>query len=202
MNKNILIGVFSAILIVAIGTVAYYVIGAQAAVATNTAITGQGGAGKTGTGNKNTPSASVLSLPVSEVSVDEKAALLYMREEEKLARDVYNSLFATWNNNLFQNIAGSEQKHMDEIALMFTHYNLSDPAQAPGIFTEGKLQDLHDRLVAQGKLSIGDALKVGGAIEEIDILDLQTHLAQTDNADIQLVYKNLMSGSYKHLRVC
>ncbi|MCX6077992.1 MAG: DUF2202 domain-containing protein [Chloroflexi bacterium] len=151
-------------------------------------------------GDKNTTSASVLSLPASEVSVDEKAALLYTREEEKLARDVYNSLFVTWNNNLFQNIAGSEQKHMDEIALMLTRYNLSDPAQAPGIFTEVKLQDLHDRLVAQGKLTIGDALKVRGAIEEIDILDLQTHLAQTDNADIQLVYKNLMSGSYKHLR--
>jgi hypothetical protein len=87
----------------------------------------------------------------------------------------------------------------DEIALLLTRYNLTDPAKTPGVFTDAKLQDLYNKLVAQGKLSVGDALKVGGAIEEIDILDLQTHLTQTDNADIQQVYTNQMNGSYNHL---
>jgi hypothetical protein len=59
---------------------------------------------------------------------------------------------------------------------------------------------LYTQLVAQGNLSVGDALKVGAAIEEIDIRDLQTRMAQTDNADVQLVYNNLMNGSYKHLQ--
>ena len=43
MLRNILIGIFAAILVVALGTAAYNVIGAQAAGATNTAVTGQAG---------------------------------------------------------------------------------------------------------------------------------------------------------------
>lgn len=54
--------------------------------------------------------------------------------------------------------------------------------------------------MTQGSQSLADALKVGVAIEEIDILDLQTRLAQTDNADIELVYGNLLKGSHNHLR--
>jgi len=71
--------------------------------------------------------------------------------------------------------------------------------KTPGVFIDAKLQDLYNKLVTQGKLLVSDALKVGDAIEEIDILDLQTRLAQTDNADIQQVYTNLMNGSYNHL---
>lgn len=54
--------------------------------------------------------------------------------------------------------------------------------------------------MSQGGVSLIDALKVGVAIEEIDILDLQTHLAQTDHMDIELVYENLLKGSRNHLR--
>jgi rubrerythrin len=123
-----------------------------------------------------------------------------MREEEKLARDVYNVLYTTWGQPTFQNIASSEQQHMDQIKLLLDRYALTDPALAPGQFTDPTLQALYDQLVAQGSASLADALKVGAAIEEIDILDLQTRIAQTDNADIQLVYNNLMSGSNNHLQ--
>ena len=123
-----------------------------------------------------------------------------MREEEKLARDVYNTLSATWGIQTFSNIASSEQMHMDEIKVLLDRYALTDPALAPGQFTNPDLQALYTQLVAQGSLSIGDALKVGAAIEEIDIRDLQTRMAQTDNADIQQVYTNLMNGSYNHLK--
>jgi hypothetical protein len=219
MLKNILIGIFAAVLVVALGTAAYNVVGVNAAgsipdpAASNgqgnggpgNGGNGQGGSGVTGTtsgnpvGKGNGTGTSVLALPVSELSADESAALLYMLEEEKLARDVYNTLYATWNIPTFQNIAASEQMHMDQIALLLTRYSLTDPAQAPGVFTDAKLQNLYNQLVAKSNLSVGDALKVGGAIEEIDIRDLQTRLAQTDNADIQQVYTNLMNGSYNHL---
>jgi hypothetical protein len=207
MLKNILIGIFTAILVVAIGTAAYNVIGVNAAggIAAPAAGNnngnfgnGQGGAGATGTGNGT--GTNVLDLPASDLNADEAAALLFMREEEKLARDVYTKLYEVWGVTTFQNIAASEQMHMDEIALLLTRYNLTDPAQAPGVFTDAKLQDLYTTLVAQGSQSVAEALKVGGAIEEIDILDLQTRLAETDNADIQQVYNNLLSGSYNHLK--
>jgi hypothetical protein len=100
----------------------------------------------------------------------------------------------------FQNIVASEQMHMDEIKLLLDRYALTDPALEPGQFTDPSLQALYDQLIAQGSLSLAEALKVGAAIEEIDTLDLQTRLTQTDNADIQWVYNNLMNGSYNHLQ--
>jgi hypothetical protein len=135
------------------------------------------------------------------LSSEEAEGLLFMREEEKLARDVYLALSTKWDIPVFQNIAASEQVHMDAIEELLVRYSLPDPALAePGLFTNLDLQALYNDLVTQGSLSMANALKVGGAVEEIDIIDLQAHLFQTDNADIQYVYENLLKGSQNHLR--
>ncbi len=205
--KTLLAGILAAVIVIAIGASVYT---AFAAPGTNifstqsqTASTngnGNGGQGNGGNGAGTGTGTSVLDIPASDLSTDEAAALLFMREEEKLARDVYNTLSTTWGQPTFSNIASSEQAHMDEIKVLLDRYALTDPALAPGQFTNPDLQALYTQLVAQGSLSIGDALKVGAAIEEIDIRDLQTRMAQTDNADVQQVYTNLMNGSYKHLQ--
>jgi hypothetical protein len=198
MFKKILIGIFAAVLVVALGTAAFGVSSVNAAGAVPTPLVGNGqGMGNPGRGGTGT---GLAAIPVSALSTDEAAALLYMREEEKLARDVYTTLYATWKFPAFQNIAASEQTHMDQLGLLLTRYHLTDPAKAPGVFTDPKLQSLYITLVAQGRQSISAVLKVGSAIEEIDIVDLQTRLAQTDNADIQQVYTSLMNGSYNHLK--
>jgi hypothetical protein len=79
---------------------------------------------------------------------------------------------------------------------------LADPAagKAAGVFVDASLQALYNQLVAQGRQSLSAALKVGGAIEEIDILDLKERLATTTHSDIQQVYTSLLNGSYNHLR--
>jgi hypothetical protein len=209
--KNILIGVFSAIIVVAVGASAYTAFaspGADVAPAPAADLSaGQGNGYGNGNGNSNIVTGqagngsgtSVLDIPASDLSPEEAAALLFMREEEKLARDVYNALHAIWGQPTFTNIASSEQMHMDEIKLLLDRYGLADPALAPGSFTDPDLQVLYDQLVAQGSVSLANALKVGAAIEEIDILDLQERLAQTDNADLQQAFNNLMNGSYNHL---
>jgi len=202
--KNLLIGIFSAIIVVAIGASAYTAlasaeIASQEAPALSETIDTGNGNGNGGSNAGNGSGVSALDLPAGELSAEESASLLFMREEEKLARDVYNTLYAVWGQPTFSNIAASEQSHMDEIKLLLDRYGLADPALEPGVFTDPALQALYDQLVAQGSLSLAEALKVGGAIEEIDILDLQERLAQTDNADIQQVYNNLILGSYNHL---
>jgi hypothetical protein len=196
--KTLLAGTLAAVIVIAIGASAYT---AFAAPSTNIFSTQSQTASMNGNGNGgNGTGTSVLDIPASDLSAEEAAALLFMREEEKLARDVYNTLSATWGIQSFSNIASSEQMHMDEIKVLLDRYALTDPVLAPGQFTDPNLQALYTQLVAQGSLSIGDALKVGAAIEEIDIRDLQTRMAQTNNADIQLVYTNLMNGSYNHLK--
>jgi hypothetical protein len=88
---------------------------------------------------------------------------------------------------------------MDQLKGLIDTYGLTDTALTPGQFTNTDLQTLYDQLIDQGNLSIADAYKVSAAIEEIDILDLQTRFSQTDKGDIQLVYNQLMNGSFNHL---
>lgn len=147
-------------------------------------------------------SAEESTVTESVLSTSEADGLIFMREEEKLAHDVYVTLYAQWGLPLFQNIANSEATHMDAIGVLLNRYGLADPTAGNGVgeFTNPDLQELYDLLVAQGGRSLADALKVGAAIEEIDILDLQNRLAQTSSADIKLVYGNLMRGSENHLR--
>ncbi|OYV29560.1 MAG: ferritin [Thiomonas sp. 20-64-9] len=141
-------------------------------------------------------------LPPSDLSATEASALVFMREEEKLARDVYQLLYTQWGQKVFSNIAASEQQHMDAVALLLTRYNLPDPAAAtaPGVFQDPHVQELFNALMAQGQTSQIAALTVGATIEDLDILDLQTRIAATDNADIALVFNELMKGSRNHMR--
>ena len=143
-----------------------------------------------------------VAAPAAAISPTESASLQYMREEEKLAHDVYVALYTKWNLQIFSNIAASEQKHTDAILTLLNRYGVSDPAagNAAGVFTNPELQALYTTLVAQGSVSAVEALKVGAAIEEIDILDLKTHIAETTKPDILRVYNNLLSGSQSHLR--
>jgi hypothetical protein len=84
---------------------------------------------------------------------------------------------------------------------LLERYNLDDTASGEaGVFSNPDLQALYDDMLAQGSQSLAEALKVAAAIEETDILDLQARLAQTDNADIQQVFTNLLRGSENHLR--
>ncbi|MGE0107137.1 MAG: DUF2202 domain-containing protein [Thiomonas sp.] len=141
-------------------------------------------------------------LPPSDLSATEASALVFMREEEKLARDVYQLLYTQWGQKVFSNIAASEQQHMDAVALLLTRYNLPDPAAAtaPGVFQDMHVQELFNALMAQGQTSLIAALTVGATIEDLDIQDLKTRIAATDNADIALVFNELMKGSRNHMR--
>jgi hypothetical protein len=136
-----------------------------------------------------------------ELNQNEIDALLFMREEEKLARDVYLTLFEEWNLAIFKNISRSEQQHMDAVKVLLDRYGLEDPMLGEiGDFENQTLQGLYDELVKSGSESVQEALLVGGAIEEIDILDLQESLTEATNPDVIRVFESLLRGSYNHLK--
>ncbi|UOA08658.1 DUF2202 domain-containing protein [Methylobacter sp. S3L5C] len=138
---------------------------------------------------------------VTTLSVAEQKNLLFMREEEKLARDVYIELYKTWNMNIFKNISSSEQQHMDVILKKINLFGLTDPSlPGIGIFTNPDLQELYDKLIVQGISSYNDALTVGATIEDKDILDLMNAIAATKNLALKTTYQNLLEGSKNHLR--
>ena len=125
-----------------------------------------------------------------------------MREEEKLARDVYLTLYNKWNMQIFKNIAGSEQTHMDSVKYLLEKYNISDPVTSDNIgeFSNPKFKELYNKLVEQGSKSLVDALIVGAIIEDLDIADLEKWINKTDNEEIKFVYENLMKGSRNHMK--
>ena len=144
----------------------------------------------------------LLALPKEDLSNEEKDSLLYMREEEKLARDVYQTLGEKYNTNVFKNIVKSEQKHMDTIKLLLDKYGLSDSVTSneTGKFNNETLAKLYTDLVNKGSVSELEALKVGATIEDLDISDLIKDLGKTDNQDIKQVFESLKKGSENHIR--
>lgn len=142
------------------------------------------------------------SLPESPLSEGEVAGLIQMREEEKLARDVYRNLGEKWNLRILINIADSEQTHTDSVAVLLNRYSLDDPVKddSIGVFSSSVISDLYENLVTRGEASSLDALIVGATIEDLDIYDLTELLPETDNEDIITVYNNLQKGSRNHLR--
>lgn len=145
---------------------------------------------------------SVNTMPYEDLSDVEISAIAFMREEEKLARDVYLRMYDIWGLGVFSNISDSEQKHMDAVLALIQKYELQDPAAgAPiGVFTDANLQGLYDLLIAQGSASLIDALVVGATIEDLDIYDLHRQLAVVDNEDVTVVFQSLQKGSRNHMR--
>ena len=141
-------------------------------------------------------------LPTEPLNSAELSSLSLMREEEKLARDVYITLYKKWGENIFSNISNSEQTHMDAILILLNKYSLTDQvgSNAVGVFNNTALQNLYDELLVQGNASVLDAYKVGATIEDLDIFDLKNALLNIDNQDIELVYDMLTKGSRNHIR--
>lgn len=166
-----------------------------------------------------------LSAPLyarkAALSEPEIADLTFMREEEKMARDVYAELYQYYKEDgtellVLANIATSEQQHMDAMLRLLNKYRLDDPAAGMerGEFENTTLAALYQNLVSDsdtnvpilneptsgGKVSPVAALYVGAWIEERDMLDIMQAIANTSRADIVGVYTNLLCGSRLHLR--
>jgi len=149
---------------------------------------------------QTTTDTDTVTATAGSLTLAEAQDLTYLREEEKLARDTYITLYNLWGLNIFDKISQSEQTHMDAVKDLLDKYGLEDPAQPQvGIFTDPNLQKAYDQLVARGSQSLIEALMVGGYIEELDIQDLQAKMNETTRNDILNVYENLQSGSRNHL---
>lgn len=143
----------------------------------------------------------IMNLPQETLSEEELAGIMQMREEEKLARDVYLALYDAWNINIFSNIAKSEQSHTDMVALIVEKYGLEDPfVDERGVFTDSTIQELYNNLVNLGGQSLVQGLSVGCTIEDLDIFDLEELMLIADNQDLRTVYQNLLKGSRNHMR--
>jgi hypothetical protein len=153
-----------------------------------------------GSGRQSTSSSSDSTTVV--MTQEQKDTLLFIYQEEKVARDAYITLGELYpDQNTFANIQLSEQKHIDSAQELCEKYGVDisnvDETNV-GEYVVPVLQELYDTLVAMGSTSELDGLKVGEYIEITDIDDLE-HAEIGMPADVVNVFENLKAGSYNHL---
>ncbi|MDJ0520859.1 MAG: DUF2202 domain-containing protein [Planctomycetota bacterium] len=156
-----------------------------------------------GCGCGSTLEAAFRKIEKTPLSAEVTKQLLHMRQEEKLARDVYRTLGKRWKLRPFTNIQGAEQRHIEHVQMLMKHYGIEDPVtdDTVGVFPDPAMRALYTRLTAQGLKSEVEALRAGMTIEDLDIADLRALLAMKGaNAHVRLVAHNLLKGSRNHMR--
>ena len=141
-----------------------------------------------------------LEKPNLTITDTDKEALLFMLEEEKLARDTYVFLDNLWALNQFSNIKISEQTHMNAIENLLKQYKIPYNILSVGKFKNVELQAYYNQFITSGSESLTNALKIGATIEDLDIVDLQKYIKTTNNSAVIAVLENLQCGSRNHLR--
>lgn len=139
-------------------------------------------------------------LYTETLSDTDSAALLFMLEEEKLARDTYAYLDNLWSLNQFSNIKLSEQSHMNAVENLLKVNNISYTILPSGEFADAGLQTYYNQFTIDGAIDQVHALQVGATIEDLDIVDLQEYIDVTSNTALISVFESLQCGSRNHLR--
>lgn len=157
----------------------------------------------------------LTSYSIQEPDENQKYALAYMWNEERLAHDLYLELYKLYPQNQLQNIANnSEIKHIELVQNLVEYYDLNITnlvdykenyslaeleAMPAGVYGVDAIQDLYDTLYAQGSVSAIDALKVGCMVEVVDVNDLDEYIIQASGNQAMLdSFDILIRGSYKH----
>lgn len=147
--------------------------------------------------DNNNPNNNVVNQTLTEADKD---ALLFMLEEEKLARDTYIFLNNQWALNQFANIKNSEQMHMDAVENLLIQYNVEYTILPEGQFENQTLQNFYNQFIVDGAVSQANALQIGATIEDLDIVDLVDYINATSNTALINVFESLQCGSRNHLR--
>ena len=184
----------------------------SAVLASGLLLVGCGGTSGQGGSHPGAGKGAAAVLPSSLALTEaEGQDLRFMREEEKLARDVYQTLATHWRGQagaenlvaILDSIAPAEQRHMDRLKAFLSPAGLTDPVvegEILGNFNDPTLAQLYTDLVIRGKVGIVAALKVGGLIEEKGLLDLSGALSRCQTASLSTAFGSLGCGSENHLR--
>jgi hypothetical protein len=140
----------------------------------------------------------------SQLSDAEVNGILSLREEEKVAYDVYTVMFEKYESKVFKKIAENEKEHMNKIKELIDQFNLTDPIAGTedqkGVFSNKKMQTMYDEMILGGNYGLLDALRAAARFEETDIVDLRKYLSSASDQSVINIYLNLESGSQDHLR--
>jgi len=139
-------------------------------------------------------------LDTAPLSDQEGADILFMREEEQMAHDLYSRWAGMYPLPVFSNIRDSETVHIYEVQLLMDRYDV--PSERIGNASSGYynpvIQSWYEAFSSQSDTSQTDALEAGVTIGQEDIADLDAAIGHTSRPDILQVWNNLRQGSMKH----
>lgn len=140
----------------------------------------------------------------SAITESEKAAIIFVVQEEKVAHDFYAAMYELHGLTPFRSISKSEGLHMDKARSLVDHFGIEDPNSenydTPGKFSSNKFQVMYDDLVREGSKSIPDALIESARFEEMDIVDIEKFNSTIQNEFIKSTFESLIGISKNHLK--
>ncbi|WP_456457319.1 DUF2202 domain-containing protein [Nitratifractor sp.] len=166
-------------------------------------------------GNRAVKRRTVNVVTEEGLSDEQKYALAYMWNEEKLAKDIYLALNELTPHQTLENIATrSEVRHEAAVEDLVQKYDINITnlenyeiryseeelrALEPGQYAVPEIQELYDALYAKGSQSLQDALEVGCMVEVTDVDDLDKYIEiAAGREDLIETFDFLRSGSYNH----
>jgi len=131
-----------------------------------------------------------------------KKSLAFMYEEERLAKEVYLSIYKKQPvSQLYRIATNSETRHISAVESLARKYGVALSPQRVGRYRNSHIQSLYNTLYKKGIRSTKDALQVGCMVEVTDINDLNKYIYQAQRAgasDVVQTYEFLRRGSYNH----
>jgi len=160
-----------------------------------------GGAGFAGANPAVGTEACLITDGTITLDAEATAGLLYMIEEEKMARDLYDAFFEQTGNLVFDRISNSEQRHLDSLLNVAEQAGVdtSTLSVTAGTFSNAALQALYNSLLAAGDDSLEAALQAAITVEQTDIADLAGYSANPELGLLGIVYAHLEQASENHL---
>lgn len=129
-----------------------------------------------------------------------RAALRFQLDEERMAGELYLALGEMHAARPFTNIPRAEARHRELLQNLAARAGLPIPAATvAGRYETAAIQARYDALLARGRGSPLEALKVGALVEEQDIADLRALAITTDQAELKAAIAALERGSQHHL---
>lgn len=136
----------------------------------------------------------------ADLTADEIEFIFAVREDEKVARDLYFSFFQKFGLKPFENIGKAEDNHIKATEKLFDYYEIDYPAlSANGKFEDAIRQKLYDSLLLKGTPEL-EAFKVMAFLEESNIVEYGEVLKTIVNPNIKIVIENLAKASANHFK--
>ncbi len=139
---------------------------------------------------------------VTAADPDLATGLQFAREEERMARDLYQALADKYDGALpFSRITLSEQRHFDAVGALLDRYDVADPADGrkAGSYADATLQNLYDGWLADGRSRSTRPTTSAWPWRSATSPTSRARSSRASRADVTQVFTALLNGSQHHL---